>query len=335
MPVFIAASGYHYPPDRITNADLEEMVDTSDEWIRKHTGIVERRRAADDVNTSDLGVLATRDALEQAGWRPEDLELLICTTSTPDSHAPATASWICRKLGVDSAIAFDLNAACSGFIYSLAVAEGLMQARGFRRVAVCAADKYTRVTDYTDRANCIFFGDSAGTTLLQPEPPARGLEIVDIVLENQNHGAPLVITPIDGYFSMDGPKVKNVATRGMIECAARVLDRNGVAPGDVAAFMAHQANLKLLEGLAADLGIDANKHWHNVERVGNQSSAGVATSLGEGLRTQGGRLRDGDLLLLTVYGSGLTGGAALLRWLEPVPAAIDGKPQRSSAPTVA
>lgn len=329
MSIYVAATGYHYPAERLTNSDLEGMVDTTDEWILGHTGIEERRIAADEVQASDLGLVATQEALEEAGWAPEDLDLVICTTSTPDTLTPATASWICRKLGIDSTIAFDVNAACSGVIYALAVAEGLMRSQGYRRVAVCAAEKYSTVTDYADRRYSVFFGDSAATLLLQPDRPARGAEIVDIVLENQNEGAPLVVTPVGGYFYMDGPAVKAIATQGMIDCARRVLERNGLVPRDVTAFMAHQANLRLLEGLAEMLGIPADKHWHNVERVGNQSSAGVATTLSEGIREHG--LNDGDLLLLTVYGSGFTGGAALLRWLEPVPAARRPDPVRSSA----
>lgn len=329
MSIYVTATGYHYPTERLTNSDLEGMVETTDEWILGHTGIEERRIAADEVRASDLGAVATRAALGEAGWAPEELELLICTTSTPDTLAPATASWICRKLGIDSTIAFDVNAACSGVIYSLAVAQGLMRSQGYRRVAVCAAEKYSAVTDYADRRYSIFFGDSAATLLLQPERPARGAEVVDIVLENRNEGAPLVITPVGGYFHMDGPAVKRIATQGMIDCARRVLERNGLAPADVTAFMAHQANLRLLEGLAEMVGIAPEKHWHNVERVGNQSSAGVATTLSEGLHTN--RLNDGDLLLLTVYGSGFTGGAALLRWVEPVPAPRKREPVRSSA----
>jgi 3-oxoacyl-[acyl-carrier-protein] synthase-3 len=335
MPLFIAASGYHHPPDRLTNADLAQMVNTTDEWIRAHTGIIERRRAADDVNTSDLGVIATRNALKQAGWRPEDVDLMICTTSTPDYLVPSTASWICNKLGLDGAVTFDLNSACSGVIYSLSVAQGLMETRDFKRVAVCAADKYTRITDYTDRRHCIFFGDGAATLLLQPDEPSSGAELVDIVMTARNDCAPLVTIPVDGYFEMDAPQVKEIATRGLVDGAREVLKRNGLGPEDVTVFLAHQVNMVLLEALAGELGIDPERHWHNVQMRGNQGAAGIATTLGQGLEANAAGLRDGDFLLLTVYGGGFTGAAALLRWTERVPSKTDAKPQRSSAPTVA
>lgn len=316
MPgIFISGTGYHHPERRVTNQDLAERMNTTDEWIREHTGIVERRYAEDGVDTSDLGTIATRNALAAAGWDPNDVELLVCATSTPDCLIPATASYICNNLRLPS-LAFDVNAACSGFVYGLAVAEGLMEARGLERAALCTADKYTRVIDPNDRKNSIFFGDSAATVLLQREPPTVGIELVDLVMENLNEGPDLVKTPVGGYFSMDGPAVKRIASKGFVDSASDILGRNRLKPGDLRAFMAHQANLRLLDALAEGLGVNDGRHWHNVEMCGNQGAAGVATTFCAGLERHAEGLTDGDLFLLTVYGSGFTGGSALLRWVD-------------------
>lgn len=313
--VFISGMGYHHPERRITNDDLARHMATSDEWIREHTGILERRYAEVGVDTSDLGVIATRRALEDAGWEPSDLDLLICVTSTPDCLIPATASYICNKLRLQS-VAFDVNAACSGFVYGLAVAQGMMAAQGYERVAVCAADRYTGVIDPADRKNSIFWGDSAATVLLQPERPPVGAELVDVVVENLNEGPDLVKTPVGGYFAMDGPAVKTIAFKGMVDSATDILTRNELSASDLRAFMAHQANLRLLETLAGTLGVDENRHWHNVEMCGNQGAAGVATTFCAGVEGHREELAAGDLLLLTVYGSGFTGGSTLLRWID-------------------
>ena len=310
---FIVGSGYHHPEARLTNADLEQLVHTSDEWIMAHTGIRERRRADEDVNTSDLAVAATTSALESAGWPGEDLDLLICATSTPDRLAPSTASYVCNKMGL-RAVGFDLNASCSGFVYGLAVADGLMTRDGARRVALSAAEKYTRVIDYEDRRFAIFFGDGAATVALQSEPPERGLEVVDVSMSSRNEGADLAITPVKGFFSMDGAAIKPIATDLLVRSATDMLERHGLAIGDLRAFMAHQMNYRLLEDLVEALGVSDEQHWHNVEVAGNQGGAGIVTTLCAGVERES--LSDGDLLLLTVVGSGFTAGSALLRYVD-------------------
>lgn len=316
MPsTFIAGTGLHVPEERITNQDLTARVDTTEDWIRTRTGILERRRAPDTVNTSDLGVLATRMAVEDAGWQPEDLDLLVCATSTPDALIPATASFICKKLGVNP-VAFDCNAACSGFVYGLAVADAMIKTMGYRRVALVTAEKYTRVTDYRDRATCIFFGDSAATVLLQPEMPRRGIEVVDVTLCNYNEGADLVTTPIGGYFWQDGGKVKEVALRAFAESATGMLARHNLRSSDLRAFFGHQANYRVLQTVADMLSVHEHQHWSNVQWVGNQGAAGVITTLCGGLREHAAELRHGDWLLATVFGSGFTSGSALFRWID-------------------
>jgi 3-oxoacyl-[acyl-carrier-protein] synthase III len=312
---YVAGYGYHHPEERLTNADLVATLDTTAEWIESHTGILERRRAVDGVDTSDLAVTAVRNALEASDWSEGDVELLICATSTPDTLAPATASWIAGKLGM-AAVPFDMNASCSGFIYGLAVADAMMTTRGLRRIVLTAAEKYSRVVDHTDRRFEIFFGDSAGALLLQPEPPAVGLELVDLTMDARNAGTELAITPVQGFFSMDGAAIKPIATDMLVRSASDVLERNGLDVSSLRAFMGHQMNWRLLESLVDALGVSEEQHWHNVQTAGNQGGAGVLTTLCAGLDERADELRDGDLLLLTVVGSGFTAGSALLRYVD-------------------
>lgn len=315
--VFITGTGYHHPERRVTNQDLMRRMDTTDEWIRKRTGILERRYADDGIDTSDLGVIATERAVEDAGWGATDIQLLICATSTPDCLVPSTASYICNKMKLPS-VALDVNAACSGFVYGLAVAQGLMAAQGFDRVALCTAEKYSRVVDPTDRKNAIFWGDSAATVMLQPEPPPVGAELVDVVLKNVNEGADLAKVPIRGYVAVEGNAVKPIADRGFIDSARDILQRHQLTSDDLRAFMGHQVNLRVLESLADTLGVNG-RHWHNVETLGNQGAAGVITTFCAGIERHAGELRDGDLFLLTVFGAGFTSGSALLRWVDRRP----------------
>lgn len=312
---YICGTGYFLPEERITNADLIARVDTTDDWIVSHTGMTERRRAPDDWDTSDLGTAATRHALERRQWQPGDLDLLVCATSTPDRLIPATASYIAQKLAADP-LAFDVNAACSGFVYGLAVAKSLMETFGHDRAALCTAEKYTRVTDYDDRATCIFFGDSAATVLLSKERPERGFEIVDLLMENVNEGADHVTTPIGGYFRQDGRRVKEYALRSFEKSAKQILARNSLDVSELKAFCGHQANLRVLEEVGRAVGVSEEQHWHNVATCGNQGAAGVITAFTMALDEHAADVRDGDLFLLTVFGSGFTTGSVLLRRID-------------------
>lgn len=313
--IYLAGSGVYFPEERITNRDLLAKIDTTEEWLDSRIGIRERRKAPAEVNTSDLGALATRVALADAGWSPASVELLVCATSTPDNLIPATASFICQKIGMNP-VAFDVNAACSGFVYGLAVAQSLMQTVGYRRALLCTAEKYTRVTDYTDRSTCVFFGDSAATVALQPEEPQLGAEVVDVTMRNYNEGAALVQTPVGGYFMQDGPRTKEIALEAFTSSAGEMLRRHGLAMRDIRAFMGHQANLRVLETVGEKLGVSNGQHWYNVDMFGNQGAAGVITTLCGGIRARAGELRHDDWLLCTVFGSGFTSGSALLRWID-------------------
>lgn len=316
-PVYIAATGHYVPEERITNEQLvnSPSLDTSHEWIMSHVGIEERRSARRDQRPSDLGVLAVRDALPKAGWSEDELDLLVCATTTPDALAPATACFMGHKMGIDP-VAFDVGAACSGFIYALQVTAGMIHAGGYGRAVCCASEDYTRLTDYTNRQTCIFFGDSAGVALMQPERPSKGLELVDVHLANVNEGAPYVGLPINGYFSQVGNKVLQYATKCFMDRSREILERNDLRAQDLRAFVGHQANLVMLNSVVGELGLTPEQHWHNVEWVGNQGAAGVATAFSQKLEEHRDDLKDGDLFLLTTFGSGFTTGSALLRWID-------------------
>ena len=313
---YINGLAYHHPERRVNNFDLMRTMDTSDEWIQDHTGICERRYAPDDMDTSDLGAIATGRALQDAGLDPERLDALICVTSTPDALIPSTASYVANKLGLRTATAFDVNAACAGFVYGLAVAQGLLHSQGHERLALCAAEKYTRVIDPTDRANAIFWGDGAGAVVMQPSRPLVGLELLDVALSNYNEDPDFVRIPIGGCFEMKGRAVKKIALDGLVTSAQQMLARHDLDVSQLRAFVCHQANLRMIETLAEELGIQPHQHWHNVRLFGNQGAAGVVTALCGGLHEHRDELADGDLFLLTVYGSGFTGGSALLRWID-------------------
>lgn len=311
--VFIGGFGYHHPAERVTNADLESLIDTTHEWIADRTGIEERRRISSSETTADLATQATRNALKSVSWKPSELDLLVCATSSPDTLLPSVAAHTARALTADP-VAFDINAACAGLAYGVATAQSLMQGMGYRRAALCCADTYTRYIDYGDRRSAVLFGDGAATLLLQPDRPDRGAEIIDVHLENSHDGLDLVKVPVGGTWQLQGAKVKAPALEMLVRCTMRLLERNGLAVEDLKAFVAHQANYRMLEGLAEVLGVSESQHWSNVRQFGNQGAAGAATVLCQGVEREGDHLRDGDLILLTVVGSGLTSGAVLLRW---------------------
>ncbi|KAA3604977.1 MAG: ketoacyl-ACP synthase III [Planctomycetota bacterium] len=320
-PTYLTGFGCFHPEEIITNATLMQRVDTSEEWILSRTGIRERRRAPADMNTSGLAAKATAAALEDGGWSGQQVELLICATSTPDMLIPGTASFICQQLKIDP-VAFDINAACSGFVYGMVVADAMIKSQKLDKVVMVTAEKYTRVTNYDDRASCIFFGDSAGAVLMSPTRPAWGMELLDFDMRNYNEGAHMVTTEIGGYFRQDGAAVKNYALRAFHESATFMLEKHGLEPDDLRAFVGHQANLRVLQTVADTLNVHEKQHWHNVELFGNQGAAGAASTLTSRVVAQRQDFQDGDLFLCTVFGSGFTCGSALMRWVgeAPVPA---------------
>lgn len=299
----LAAVGAYAPDRVVTNADLERQVDASDEWIVTRTGIRERRFAAPDQASSDLGLSAARGALASAGIEAAALDMVIVSTATPDHLFPSTAAILAGRLGARNAAAFDLSAACAGFVYGLAQATGLVEAGLARTVLVVGAEVLSRVVDHTDRATWVLFGDGAGGDLLII--PAGGGRV------------PLSMSPSPSAacIQMNGPEVFRFASRVMVASAERLLDALEMTIDEIDLVVPHQANSRIIDHAAERLGIPEDRLFNNIDRYGNTSSASIPLALAEA--RDAGRLRAGDLLLLAGFGGGLTWGSTIVRY-EPL-----------------
>ncbi len=326
----IAGTGSYLPEKILTNADLERMVDTSDAWITARTGIRERHIAADDQATSDLAFFAAQNALDAAGMKAEELELVLVATATPDMAFPATACLIQHRLGAFGAAAFDLSAACSGFIYGLSVADGFIRSGTYSNVLVVGAETMSRVVDWTDRTTCVLFGDGAGAVVLKAgdtDPLAGGRGLIHTDIHSDGAAWDYICVPGGGsrippghdmvdrrsqFLQMRGNETFKVAVRNMEAAARKVLDQAGLKAGDVNLVVPHQANARILKAIGDRLGLAENQLFMNLDRYGNTSAASIPIALDEAAR--GDRLNSGDLVLMLAFGSGLTWGASLLRW---------------------
>lgn len=323
-PVAIAGLGVRLPDRVVTNDDLAEVLDTSDEWIRTRTGIRQRHVAAPEEATSDLAAAAARDALADAGLEVADLTAVIVATTSPDHAVAATAPLVASALGV-TVPAFDLNAACSGFIYALRVASGMV-ATGDGAVLVIGAETLTRVVDPEDRGVAVLFGDGAGAVVLVPDPEAR---LGPFTLGADGDGASMLWTasggtrrPFDAevladrshYMTMRGGDVYRNAVVRMVESAREVLELAGLSVSDVDLLVGHQANVRILDAVAARLGLPTQLSQVSLDRHGNTSAASIPLAMWDA-REQG-KLHDGDTVLLAAFGAGLTWGACLLTWKE-------------------
>ncbi|MBU2117445.1 MAG: ketoacyl-ACP synthase III [Alphaproteobacteria bacterium] len=311
-----------YLPERIvTNAELSELVDTSDEWIRERTGIRQRHRARDDQPTSDLAVEAARKALADAGRTPADVDLIIVATTTPDMTFPATASIVQRKLGAPVCIAFDVQAVCTGFVYAISVADGFV-ARGHAKCAlVIGAEEMSRLMDWTDRSTCVLFGDGAGAVLLEPRegagtPADRG--ILGFSLRSDGGKTDLLYvdggpstTGTVGHLRMAGNQVFRHAVVNIAEAVTSAAAAAGIEVSDVDWFVPHQANQRIIRGVGERLGLDENKVISTVAEHANTSAASIPLALDAAVRD--GRIKTGDLVLLEAMGGGLTWGACAFR----------------------
>lgn len=330
LSVFIRAIGVHTPERKLTNADLSKMVDTSDEWIKTRSGIAERRIAGPDENPSDMGAKASAQALRRAGLTPADVDLLIVATLTPDIPFPSTACLLQAKLGLRRDIpCFDVSAACSGFVYALQVAKDMMRSGAYRRALVVGAEKLSSVVDWSDRTTCVLFGDGAGAALLETTPAADVGLLGNLLGADGNNAdllhcvgggsaAPATADSIrDGkhFLRMNGKEVFRHAVRVMAESCERVLAQCGVKSEQVAWFIPHQANTRILEAVASQLNVGMDRFPSNLDRYGNTSAASIPLALEEAWRD--GKIRHGDLVLIVAFGAGLTWGATLLRWHEP------------------
>jgi 3-oxoacyl-[acyl-carrier-protein] synthase III len=315
-----------YAPKRIlTNAELEKMVDTSDEWIVQRTGIRERRIADASEATSDLALRAAQQALERAGVEPGEIDFIVVGTTTGDMAFPTTANILQHRLGCRNAGSIDLYAACAGSVYSLSVGSQYIQTEKYRTVLCVGAECLSRITDYTDRGTCILLADAAGAAVLRPSEDESGIIDTDLysdgkyweLLYQPGGGArhPATHETVDKrmhFAKMKGNEVFKVAVRMFGDCAQRILERNGFKPTDIDLFVPHQANLRIIEAAVKRLGLPMERVIVNVERYGNTGAASVYVALEEAWATK--RLRAGDLVLLAAFGGGFTWGAALLRW---------------------
>ena len=315
-------------PERVvTNAEFEKLVDTSDEWIRERTGIRARHIAAPGETTSDLAVEAARKALDAAGIAPEQLDLIVCATLTSDTPIPSTAVWVQRKLGI-GAPAFDVNAACAGFSYALSTGTAFIESGQAETVLVIGSEVLSSVMDYTDRTTCILFGDGAGAVVLRPsESPG----VLGSVLGADGRAAEILIIPAGGsarpasHETVDArdhairmPNGREVFKRAVVEmtnACRELLEKSGYTPEDVDVLIPHQANARILIAVAERLGVPLDKAVVDVETVGNTSAASIPIALDRAWRV--GRVKVGDLVLLTSFGAGLAWGANLIRWTGP------------------
>lgn len=319
----ITAVGHFLPQERLTNADLEQMVDTSDEWIRTRTGIRERRILRDpNKATSYMATEAARECLQKRGMKPEDIELIIVATVTPDMFFPATACLVQANLGARNAWGFDLSAACSGFLFALSTAARFIESGKHERVLVIGADKMSTITDYTDRNNCILFGDAAAAVLLEPDP-ACGLMDAVAYCDGQNWELlcmlgggslhPPTHETVDRklhYLHQEGRSVFKLAVEGMAQVAVEIMERNNLTAEDVRYLVPHQANLRIIDATARRMGLSADKVMVNIDRYGNTTAATIPLCLYDWEQ----QLRRGDNLILAAFGGGFTWGAAYLKW---------------------
>jgi len=318
----VLGCGACLPARVVTNQEISQRVETSDEWIRQRTGIRERRLAADGELTSDLGLKAAEAALEVSGLAANDLDLIICATSTPDETFPATATRIQSRLGMTRGAAFDVQAVCSGFVYGLSVADSFIRAGQAGTVMVLGAETFSRILDWSDRSTCVLFGDGAGALVVQRVENAggakdRGILSTHIYSDGRHHDALYVdggpsSSGTSGHLRMDGREVFRHAVVRMAEAIDVALSSNGLTPGDIDWLVPHQANARIIDAMAKRLNLPADRVVLTVDRHANTSAASIPLALAEA--TADGRIQQGDLVLIEAMGGGFTWGSALIRW---------------------
>lgn len=325
MTAGITGIGTHVPKKIITNLDLEKLVDTTDEWIRTRTGIAERRVVSDGENASDLAVKSAEKALQMAGVRKKDVDLVLVATASPEMIFPSTSCQVSYKLGIKNVPAFDISAACSGFVFGLAVATQFINTGTYRTVLFIGTEALTRFVDWSDRNTCVLFGDGAGAVVLQPADEGYG--VLASFLSSDGSGAELLKIPAGGSImpgsedsvrnrmhsiKMNGNEVFKFAIYAMEDAARKVLEMAGAKMGEVNFVIPHQANKRIIEAAVSRLEIDPSRIVSNIEKYGNTSTASIPLALEEIWRE--GKLKRGDLIMFVGFGAGLTWGANLIRW---------------------
>jgi 3-oxoacyl-[acyl-carrier-protein] synthase III len=321
----IIGMGHSYPEGILTNADLEKMVDTNDEWITTRTGIKQRHKAAEDEYTSQFGTRAARQALERAGLTPPDIDLIVCATTTPDQIMPSTGALIQAQIGATNAAGMDIFAACSGFLYGLTMVESMVRTGQIRYALVIGAEVLTKYVDYTDRGTCVIFGDGAGAAVVGPVPEEKGILATKIRSDGRYEeqlyapggGTKIGTThkTIDEgmhFFKMKGNELFKVAVRSMADISAEMLQKAGYTVDDVDLVIPHQANQRITDAVASRLGVPEEKVYSNIAQHGNTSSASIPIAIDECIES--GKIKDGSLVLLTAFGGGVTWGGTVIRF---------------------
>ncbi len=325
--VKISALGTYVPPRLLTNADLEKMVDTTNEWIMERVGIRERHLVDKGVGASDLAVAAVKNLLESHPFDLQEVDLIVVGTVTPDMMYPSTACLVQHKLGIANTWGFDVSAGCSGFLYALNTGVKFVESGQYKKVLVIGSDVNSSMTDFTDRAVCIIFGDGAGAVLLEPAEDQEGFGVIDHVAQIEGMGGQYLYMPGGGslnpashetvdqkmhYIHQDGKNVFKYAVKKMSEMTERILAKNNLTGKDVDCFISHQANRRIITATADRLGMPMEKVIINIERFGNTTAGTIPIAMQTALDE--GKLKKGDLLLVAAVGAGFTSGATLLRW---------------------
>lgn len=320
----ITAVGGYVPEYVLTNEELSRMVDTTDEWIMTRVGIKERRiLKGEGKGPSDMAVIAIQEILDKRGIKPEEIDLVICATVTPDHVFPATANIICDKVGIKNAHGFDLNAGCSGFLYALDTASQFIRSGSKKKILVVGADKMSSIVDYTDRTTCVLFGDAAAAVLLEPTEEEFG--VLDSILKSDGSGRQFLQMKAGGSVNppshetvdarlhtiyQDGQPVFKAAVSNMADVSAEIIERNNIAPEDVAWLVPHQANLRIIDATGRRMGIDPSKVMINIQKYGNTTAATIPLCLWEWEK----QLKKGDNLVLAAFGAGFTWGSIWVKW---------------------
>lgn len=323
----IVGTGNYLPEKILTNADLEKTLDTSDEWIRTRTGIHERRIARKDESSSTLGAHAAKSALESAGMKPDELDMIIVCTSTPDVLYPSTACFVQKNLGASKAAAYDISAVCSGFVFGLSIAEQYIKSGRYENVMVIGAEVNSRIMDWSDRKTCILFGDGAGAVIVKRVEKEEPLGILSSHIYSDGNHSDMLIVPggigrepvnheaVDNKMyclKMAGQSTFKMAVKRMTEVSKECLEFNGLTSEDVDVVIPHQANRRIIETVSEKLKLNIDKFFINIHKYGNTSAASIPIALHEA--REAGKLKSGNLSLLTVLGAGITWGAAAIRW---------------------
>ena len=321
----IIGTGFYVPEKIPTNIDLEKIVDTTDEWIRKRTGIEERRIANDEEATSDLAAKAGLKALKNTNTNPKEIDLLIIATLSPDHFIPSTACITQHKLGLKNAVCFDLSAACSGFVYSLFVAESLMKNSNYNTAMIIGTEIFSKIVDWKDRNTCVLFGDGAGAIIIKKGQ--KGKNIISFNFGSDGSGADLLEIPSGGsrlpttyrtvdkkqhYLKMEGKKIYKLAKKMMVDSVIKALDDVNLTKKDIDLLIPHQANVRILKAVAKKLHLPLEKIMINLDKYGNTSAASIPIALDEAISQ--GKIKKNDIIVLTAFGAGLTWGAIVIRW---------------------